>query len=416
MEKNKNVLRIIQGFKNIMKNKRKGIILLIFLIGVFVIWKIGQNFLPIMNIQPLGNIYFYIFAIFLTEGAIIGLLGLLIVWGTPKNAKRTEENLLQIKFVDSRGEPPMLLTYEKNMRISTYQFYSPRIPIRDFERCKEEIENALNVKIIDIAKGKDMQHILVKAVSASYSVPKKTIWDDTRLSAKDFQLRLGISLLGMENIDLREIPHCLIGGSTGSGKSALFKLLLMQCIEKGADVLVADFKGISFTSEWHERCKIVIDEDAFLEQLSNINDIMTERKNLFASAECESIEEYNSKENASLKRIIVATDEIAEVLDKGNKNKKQIESFLSTIGRMGRAYGIHLIIATQRPDSEILNGQIRSNIDFRICGRADKILSQIIIDSSDAAEVIPKDAQGRFLTNTGVEFQAFYVEGNYFLK
>ena len=98
-------------------------------------------------------------------------------------------------------------------------------------------------------------------------------------------------------------------------------------------------------------------------------------------------------------------------LDKESKVQiAKIESLLSTIARQGRAFGIHLILATQRPDADILKGQIKNNIDFRICGRADKVLSQIILDNPDGAEKIPKDKQGIFLTNTGVLFKAYYFD------
>ena len=80
-----------------------------------------------------------------------------------------------------------------------------------------------------------------------------------------------------------------------------------------------------------------------------------------------------------------------------NERKKllaQIENKLSTIARQGRAFGIHLILATQRPDATIIPGQIRNNMDFRVCGRADSVLSQIILDNTSAAEQIPKRRKG----------------------
>ena len=88
----------------------------------------------------------------------------------------------------------------------------------------------------------------------------------------------------------------------------------------------------------------------------------------------------------------------------------QIESKFSTIARLGRAFGIHLMFATQRPDADVLKGQIKNNIGYRICGRADKVLSQIILDNSEGAEKISPNDQGMFLTNTGVLFKGYYVE------
>ena len=83
---------------------------------------------------------------------------------------------------------------------------------------------------------------------------------------------------------------------------------------------------------------------------------------------------------------------------------------IGTIARQGRAFGIHLILATQRPDSTILNGQIKNNINYRICGRADNVLSMIILDKTDAADQIPEDAQGRFILQDGTIFQAYWFE------
>lgn len=89
---------------------------------------------------------------------------------------------------------------------------------------------------------------------------------------------------------------------------------------------------------------------------------------------------------------------------------EQIVNCLSTIARQGRAFGIHFIAGTQRPDSNILPGQIKNNRDLRICGRADAVLSQIILDKTDAADLIPKDSH-KFMLSDGTVFQPyFFVE------
>ena len=99
-------------------------------------------------------------------------------------------------------------------------------------------------------------------------------------------------------------------------------------------------------------------------------------------------------------------------LDKPNKELvTAIIGQLSTLARLGRAFGIHLVLATQRPDANVLPGQIKNNIDIRICGRADLVLSQIILDNGDAA-ALPKDIPGRFLCNLdgGTLFQGYTLE------
>lgn len=118
--------------------------------------------------------------------------------------------------------------------------------------------------------------------------------------------------------------------------------------------------------------------------------------------------------NAVMQRIVFACDEVAELLDKTGADKArkellaQIEARLALIARQGRAFGIHLILATQRPDANILPGQIKNNMNIRICGRADTTLSTIIIGDGRAAEQIPHDAQGRFIMEDGTVFQAYY--------
>ena len=89
---------------------------------------------------------------------------------------------------------------------------------------------------------------------------------------------------------------------------------------------------------------------------------------------------------------------------------KQIQKNINTIARLGRAFGIHLILATQRPDANILNGQIKNNISYKICGRADQVLSQIILDSTDASINIPSDAQGLFINQDGIVFKSYIFD------
>lgn len=244
-------------------------------------------------------------------------------------------------------------------------------------------------------------------------------WQDSCFSEDSFILALGESITGVETVDLTKVPHILLGGSSGSGKSVLLKLLLMQCAKKGSEVYIADFKGgVDFSPAWHSKCQMCFDEIELLALLTGLTQKLEQRKVLFRAAVCSNLDEYNITTNNKEKRVIFACDEIAELLDKTGlpKEKKelvlQIESQLSIIARQGRAFGIHLILATQRPSADILSGQIRNNIDCRICGRADTVLSQIILDSSVAAELIPKNAQGRFITNTGVVFQSYLFDEN----
>lgn len=228
---------------------------------------------------------------------------------------------------------------------------------------------------------------------------------------------LGEGYIGSVTVDLAKIPHMLLGGSTGSGKSVLLKLLLMQALHKGTEVYIADLKGgVDFPPAWHEQCRMYFEEDDLIELLTGLADEVERRKRLFKEAGCPNLDEYNKARGTHLKRFVLACDEVAEILDKSGADKTRkdklasIESKLSIIARQGRAFGIHLILATQRLDANLIPGQIRTNLGCRICGRADSILSQIILDSTAAADQISKEARGRFLLHDGTVFQGYWFD------
>ncbi|MEL7657545.1 MAG: FtsK/SpoIIIE domain-containing protein, partial [Bacillota bacterium] len=299
----------------------------------------------------------------------------------------------------------------------TWKFETNGIPRADWMRRQAEIEAILNKNIIDIVEVKgNKRYILLQTVTARTALSKNEIWKDNYLSPNgDFELVCGKSMKGHFIFDLASTPHILIGGGTGSEKSFLLKLLLLQCIKKGAMVFIADLKGgLDFPVVWHNHCEIITEEEKVLDLLTKITSELERRRELFVSHEASNITEFNKK-CETLPRIIFACDEVAEILDKTGLDKEhkeivaQVENKLSTLARLGRAFGIHLILAMQRPDAAVLTGQIKANLPLRICGRADSILSQIILDNSDAAENIPKDAQGLFLTNWGTKFQSFIL-------
>ena len=188
-------------------------------------------------------------------------------------------------------------------------------------------------------------------------------------------------------------------------------------------VYVADFKGgVDFSRPWQRFAHIVTDEQQLLTLLNKLADILNERKELFHEIDAPNISTYRKKTGEYMQRIIFACDEVAELLDKTGADKErkellsQIEARLALIARQGRAFGIHLLLATQRPDVNILSGQIKNNMNIRICGRADTTLSTIIIGDGRAAEQIPQDAQGRFLMEDGTIFQGYYFDGETILK
>lgn len=357
----------------------------------------------------------------LTAYLLAGAATLPVLLLYPFGRRAAKDQLQCIGLINHAGMPPDLLRKRRdkdNARVTVWEFRNQSIPLQEWEKKRLAIETALGITIVKLTYAKGKSRVLVYAVPAGDDLPEVLKWKDSYLSLDSFVLVLGESYTGPVTVNLTHIPHILLGGSTGSGKSVLLKLLLMQALRKGAEVYIADFKGgVDFPKVWHEKCRMCFTEEDLCDTLDRLVEELERRKSALKALGCPNIDAYNEIAERPLQRLIFACDEVAEVLDKTGRSKEdkellaQIENRLSTIARLGRAFGIHLILATQRPDANIIPGQIKNNMDFRVCGRADSVLSQIILDNTSAAEQIPKDARGRFITGDGTVFQGYLFDG-----
>ena len=251
---------------------------------------------------------------------------------------------------------------------------------------------------------------------------KMLFWKNEYLSKNDFELVLGEDSIGnKELVNLSKNPHLIISSNSGGGKTTLFKCILMQSYLKGALCLIIDMKGLlDFSKGWQnlKNCKLIDNVNDLYDVLEN--NIMVEaerRKNLLNKYCCKDIEEFNFKienkeiEEEKLQRIVIGLDEASQVFSKARNKKIEeqlniIREDFEKITELFRAVGIHLIISTQVPSSQVLSEKIRHNCDFRVCGRANRILSSIVIDSEEASK-IPKSSRGQFITNEGKKFQGY---------
>lgn len=355
-------------------------------------------------------------AAYLLAGGVA--LAVLLVY--PFGRKAAHDQLQSIGLVNHAGMAPTLLRKRRdrdNPRVTVWEFQNQSIPLTAWEDKRASIEAALDISIVKMTYGKGKNRVLVYAVPAQVTLPEVLRWDDKYLSPESFVLVLGESLLGPVTVNLANIPHILLGGSTGSGKSVLLKLLLMQALHKGAEVYIADFKGgVDFPKVWHKKCRMCFNEQDLLYTLNQLVAVLEYRKERLAETGCSDLDAYNEATGEGLPRLVFACDEVAEMLDRTGRSKEdkellaQIENRLATLARLGRAFGIHLILATQRPDANVIPGQIKNNLDFRVCGRADDILSGIILGNNSADDQIPKDARGRFILQDGTVFQGYLFD------
>lgn len=398
----------------------KAALVLAYLLGAVLVWLLRSRLFHLDTYGMFSPVLGAAINLLVSLYAVGGLLAVLVLLGTPWGSGATREALQKVGLVNNAGEAPVLVAKRRdqdNPRLTVFEFDPCSLSLDEWEDKRAKIEAALNITIAKMEWADGRKIIRVYAVPAVNDFPSLLRWRDDDLSPDSFVLVLGESLLGPVTVNLAHIPHILLGGSTGSGKSVLLKLLLMQALQKGAMVWVADFKGgVDYPHTWGGLCEMVFTESDLLMTLDKLVHMLEQRKAAFRSVGCANLDEYNQKLGCCVPRCIFACDEVAELLDRtgaDNEKKKllaQIENRLSTIARQGRAFGIHLILATQRPDANVLPGQIKNNMDFRVCGRADNVLSQIILDNTSAADQIPKDASGRFITGDGTVFQGYLFD------
>lgn len=211
--------------------------------------------------------------------------------------------------------------------------------------------------------------------------------------------------------DLCKMPHLLVGGSTGSGKSVFMHNAIISTIAscKSALVLI-DVKRVEFSMYEgipHLMGDICYDSSSAAQTLKSLCDIMNERYQKLKSANVRNIQEYRDKVG-NMPYITIFIDELADLL----MTNKRIENYLIRIAQLGRASGLHLIVATQRPDSTVLTGLIRANIPSRVCFAVQKATdSRIILDSS-GGENLRGHGDGLFMpigSKEMIHFQSPYV-------
>lgn len=321
-----------------------------------------------------------------------------------------------IEFKGRDGKYPYFLKVYEDEAKRTIYLFKTSISLGEWKKNQERLELALDCTILQMANKGSKKLIELIALSSEYKLTEMVMWEDEFTPEKESCLTVGIGVMGQVVFDLDSTPHVLVAGETGSGKSVILHVCLWQMIMKSARVVMLDFKGgVEFGLEYEQYGEVVTDREravVVLEELVKENGL---RLALFRKNRVKNITEYNTKTNSHLCRIGVFCDEIAEMMDTTGVPKKEreiyekIKGLLSTLARLSRSTGINLIMGVQRPDANVLTGQIKNNIPVRICGRfADKAASEIVLNST-AATGLP-EIKGRFLFLRGnelIEFQAY---------
>lgn len=252
-------------------------------------------------------------------------------------------------------------------------------------------------------------------------------------------IALGKDISGsVKTFSLVKIPHLLIAGTTGSGKSVCINAIILSLIYKYSPdevkFILIDPKRVEFSMYNNLphllMPNVITDSEKALNALSWCVDEMEKRFITFANARVKNMEEYNACEEVlegkaeKLPYIIFIIDELADLLMTA---KKEAEEYICRILQKARAAGIHMILATQRPSVDVVTGKIKANLNARICfalmtsadsktvldqGGADKLLGKgdMLFMSSDTG--VPKRIQGCFVTTKEIDDVVTFIKEN----
>ena len=377
-----------------------------------------------------------------------------------KNYKYPHINLLETHGSEKIVQDPEELEMYKNQIIATLKNYdiaiqritatvgptvtlyeivpAPGVRISRIKNLEDDIAlslAALGIRIIAPIPGKGTIGIEVPNIRKSV-VSMKTLLASEKFQTSTFSLPIAIGKkIDNENfiVDLASMPHLLMAGATGQGKSVGLNAILVSLLYKKhpsqLKFVMVDPKKVELSLyrviEKHFLAKLPGEEDAIITDtkkvINTLNALcieMDNRYDLLKEAGCRNIKEYNEKFTARklnpekghqyLPFIVLVVDEFADLIMTAGK---EVEMPIARLAQLARAVGIHLIIATQRPSVNIITGTIKANFPARIAFRVtSKIDSRTILDAGGADQLI---GRGDMLFSTGndlIRIQCGFVD------
>ncbi|KUK35350.1 MAG: Cell division protein FtsK/SpoIIIE, partial [Caldanaerobacter subterraneus] len=213
----------------------------------------------------------------------------------------------------------------------------------------------------------------------------------------DLAIGLGKDIAGnIVIVDLSKMPHLLIAGATGSGKSVCINSLIVSLLYKASPqqvkMILIDPKVVElniYNGIPHLLTPVVTDPKKAASVLNWAVQEMTKRYNLFAQYGVRDIDSYNEKyKENSLYKIVIIIDELSDLM---MVSPAEVEEYIFRLAQMARAAGIHLVIATQRPSVDVITGVIKANIPSRISfAVSSQIDSRTILDMTGAEKLLGK--------------------------
>jgi len=224
------------------------------------------------------------------------------------------------------------------------------------------------------------------------------IVSDEKFTKKEFNLpiALGKNISGTPIIvDLTEMPHLLVAGTTGSGKSVCINSIILSLLYKHSpdtcNLILIDPKMLELSTYEgipHLLCPVITEAKKATAALSWTVREMENRYKLMTKMGVKNIDSYNKKNKKPMPYIVVVVDEMSNLMLVAGK---EIENYIQKLSQMARAAGIHIIMATQRPSVDVITGTIKANFPTRISFQvSSKIDSRTILGEQGAEQLLGK--------------------------
>ncbi len=287
--------------------------------------------------------------------------------------------------------------------VSTFEFKpAANIKVSKILNLQDDLAMALRAETIRIQApipGKDVVGIEIpnRTVETIYL---REIFESKlfREAKSPLTIALGKDIVGKPFItDLKKLPHLLIAGTTGSGKSVGINAMILSLLYKNSPdqlrLLMIDPKMLEFSiynDIPHLLTPVITKAKQAIAALSNMVGEMERRYQLMSEARVKNIENYNEKMKKEggqpFPYIVVIIDELADLMMTSGKD---VEYSIARLAQMARASGIHLIVATQRPSVDVVTGLIKANLPSRISYRVgQRVDSKIILDAQGAESLL----------------------------
>ena len=332
----------------------------------------------------------------------------------------------QVNVTDADGRPKL---DEKGRQMKTRVETKTRVKVDAITAREKDLSLALRTPSIRIetpVMGKSLVGVEVPnpnpALVTLRNVMQDREFDKMRKKAK-LPVAIGKGGSGETvNIDLAKMPHLLVAGSTGSGKS-VFVNTIISCllIEKDPSelrLLLIDPKRVELTPYNgipHLLTPVVVETDQVVSLLRGLIREMMDRYRRMEEIGVRNIDSYNRKSPDRMPYLVVAVDELADLMMTASVD---VEQALCRLAQLGRATGIHLIVATQRPSVDVLTGLIKANFPSRVSfALTSQVDSRTILDTAGAEKLLgkgdmlyqsvdmsrPERVQGVFISDQEIE-------------